>query len=280
MMTIRNLRALGCATLLNLLLAAGAQAGLVLPPPGGGPVDLTQFGAQAYTDTASCPSFCTSFGAGGTVGGVGSTNVSNSFSDSRGNAAAQAILDPSSGLSLPILRAEAYVTGSGSSSAFGTAIAAEGYTYEGAAPKTFDLDITLTGEVFDPTPGDGDTDIEAQIYIFGAEGYEYGFDAATLIFELGVVDIASAGLSLAAGETSDSFTLSFTLDPGQSVFLQATLGADAERDLSFADSFSTLTTSFQDPVGLVAASTVPEPGTFALVVLGLAGVARSGRRRR
>lgn len=258
-----------------------AQAGSI-GPPGEGPVDLTQWGTSASTDTADCPSFCTNFGAGGSVGGQGDLSSSNQFSDGRGNARAEATLDASSGLSMPLMKAEAFVTGGGDSSAFGTAHAVEAYTYNGAAPKTFNLDIMLTGQVFDPTPGDGDTDIVADISIYLAPGYLFGFGRGTLIFELGVVELGREVVSLGAGDTSAIGTLSFMLNPGDSVFLDATLGADAERDLSFADSFSTLTTLFQDPGGLTSVSggvVVPEPGTFSLVTLGLIGLARAGRRR-
>ena len=64
-------------------------------------------------------------------------------------------------------------------------------------------------------------------------------------------------------ETEGSFT--FTLDPGESVYVWAYMRAEAERDESYADAFGTLTFDFADETGLAAASTVPSPGTAALL---------------
>ncbi len=64
-------------------------------------------------------------------------------------------------------------------------------------------------------------------------------------------------------ETEGSFT--FTLDPGESVYVWAYMRAEAERDASYADAFGTLTFDFADDTGLAAASTVPSPGTAALL---------------
>lgn len=246
----------------------------------GGPTDLTQWGTSASARTASCPSFCTSFSFGPSDGGQEVAAAAADFTDSRGNGAASSILSASSGISLPTLRAEAFVTGSGTSSAFGSASGVEGYTYNGAEARTFDLDIMLTGSVFDPTPADGDTSIDASIYVYSGPGFEFGFDYGTLVFELGVVDLAGSQLTLGNGDTALSDSLSFTVQPGQSFFVQAILGASAERDLSSADAFSTLELAFQDASDLVAASgtVVPEPSTALLFMLGLAGLARTGRR--
>ena len=267
---------LALSTLFLTFFAFGASA-QIFP---GGPVDLTQWGTTASARTASCPSFCTSFAFGPSDGGQEEASASTNFSDSRGDAAGAAMLDASSGISLPTLRAQAFVTGSGTSSAFGSALGVEGYTYNGASARTFDLDIMLTGTVFDPTPADGDTSIDASVSVFGASFFEFGFDYASLVFEFGVTDLGTSDLTLLNGNTSASDTLTFTVQPGQSFFIQTTLGASAERDMSSADAFSTLSLAFQDANGLTAASgtVVPEPGTAILFALGLAGLAQSGRR--
>lgn len=269
-----RMRGLALAAVFSSLFAFQASAQIVIP---GGPLD--QWGTSTSARTASCPSFCTSF-AGPFDSGQEVAVSDSSFSDSRGNAAGSAMLNAGSGISVPNLRAEAFVTGSGTSSAFGRASGVEGYTYSGAEARTFNLDIMLTGSVFDPTPADGDTSINASVYIFTAPGFQFGFDYATLVFELGVTELAGSQLSLGNGETALADSLSFTLQPGQSFYLQAALGADAERDLSIADAFSTLSASFEDATGLVAASgtVVPEPSTAVLFLLGLGGLASAGRR--
>ena len=261
------------------LIPALALLGLWMPPPAA--QALSEFGARAGASTATCPSFCTQVDSM-VDGGVGSLFAATDISDSRGDAAAEVTLDASSGLSMPVLKAEAYVTGPTiaggvQSSAFGTAFGVEGYTYQGAGPKTFNLDVDLTGQVIDPTPADGDTDIRADIYIFAEQNFEFFSDLGTLIFEAGAQEITSTTLTLTAGQTLAQDTLTFQLAPGESIYLWALLSADAERDLSSADAFSTVTTSFQDPGGLTSASGgVPEPSLLGLLALGIA----AGLRRR
>ena len=246
---------------------------------------LSEYGARASASTATCPSFCTEFDFALTDGGVGSLFAATDISDSRGNAAAEVTLDGSSGLSMPVLKAEAYVTGPTIAggvqpSAFGTAFGVEGYTYQGAGPKTFNLDVDLTGVVVDPSPEDGDTDIQADIYIFAEQDFLFISDIGTLIFEAGAQAITSTRLQLTAGQTLAQGTLTFQLAPGESIYLWALLSADAERDFSSADAFSTVVTSFQDPGGLTSASGgVPEPALFGLLALGVVASLRRQRVR-
>lgn len=256
-----------------------ALVGLWIPAQAA--VALSEFGARASASTATCPSFCTDFEFAMTEGGVGSLFADTGLSDFRGNAAAQVTLDGSSGLSMPELKAEAYVTGPTigggvQSSAFGTAFGVEGYTYQGLGPKTFNLDVDLTGQVVDSTPADGDTDIVADIYIFAESNFLFISDIGTLVFEAGATEITSTRLRLTAGQTQAQDTLTFDLSPGESIYLWALLSADAERDLSFADAFSTVTTAFQDQDGLTSASggLVPEPALIGLLALGIAATLR------
>ena len=235
-------------------LGSAAQAGLIGPGPGGPPPTgpLTEWGARVGGSTALCPSFCTSVDFAPSDGGPGSLSAETSFSDSRGNTQSRAVLDPGSGLSIPQLQSEAFVTGGGNSSAFGSAFAVEGYTYDGPEAKTFDLDITLTGSIFDPTPGDNDTTIRAEVYIFERQNFVFTSDLGTLLFEFFATEITSTTLNLTGGLISD--TLTFELTPGQEIYLFALLDVDAERDLSSADAFSTLALSIPDPGGLTSAS--------------------------
>ncbi|MFK7894609.1 MAG: PEP-CTERM sorting domain-containing protein [Myxococcota bacterium] len=252
-------------TLTALSFATSAQA--QFGPPG----LLDAYGANASASVADCPSFCTNFNFAPIGGGQGITSDSASVSEARGNSAAFAALDLSSGLSMPLLRAEAFVLNSGGG-AFASAFAVEAYTYTGTGTQTFNLDIDLDGEIFDPTPADGETSIVADIYIFEEFGFQFISDLGTLLFESGATEVTSTRLELSAtGTTSGS--LSFDLAAGESIYLWTLLDVDAERDMSYADAFSTLTTNFQDNTGLVAASPIPEPGTAMLIGFGLAGLA-------
>jgi hypothetical protein len=240
---------------------------------------LTEWGTQVVVSSADCPSFCTSFTFGPADGGLNQASGFSSVDTNRGNAQALAQLAAGTGLVVPTLKAEAYGEPLQSGSAFSTAFGVEGYTYTGLAPKTFSLDITLEGSVSDPTPLDGDTFIEAEIYVFEAENFFFSNDIPTLIFEAGAVVVDSTTLSIEDELNAiRQQTFTFELQPGQSVYLWANLDAEAQRDESFADAFSTLEFSFDDSEGLEAAS-VPEPGTLALLALA-PGMAAAARRRR
>lgn len=246
------------------LLVAGSSAA----------VPLDDWGARTIVSVADCPSFCTNFTFGPTGGGVNQASAFSSVSTFQGNAQASAELDPGAGLNVPILKGEGYSTLSGQGSAFSTAFAVEGYTYTGPGSKTFNLDITLTGSVVDSTPADNDTFIRAQVYIFEPEPFGFFSDLGTLIFEVGAQEIDSTTLTIFDEINAvRQGTLSFTLATGESVYLWALLDAEAQRDLSYADAFSTLGMGFQDDGGLVAASAIPEPATFSLVALGVLGLA-------
>jgi len=246
----------------------------LLLAPTAGAVPLTEWGTDTVTSAADCPSFCTNFTFGPSTGGENETSSQSDVNTFQGNAQASADLDPGAGLNVPILKGEAYSTQSGQGSAFSTAFAVEGYTYTGPGSKDFTLDILLTGSVSDPTPGDNDTFIRAQIYIFEPEPFAFIPDISTLVFEVGAVEIDSTVLTIAGNETNAvrQGSVSFTLATGESVYLWALLDAEAQRELGFADAFSTLALEFEDGGGLVAAS-VPEPTTAALLALGVLGLA-------
>jgi hypothetical protein len=265
-------------SVLRLLSCFSLAASLGLLPAGAASA-LPDWGTRTTVSTADCPSFCTNFDFGASTGGYNETLSEASVDTFRGNAQASAELDASPGLSVPILKAEAYSESPGQGSAFATAFAVEGYTYMGGGTGEFTLDITLTGSVFDPTPLDRDTFIQADIYIFEENPFAFIGDIPTLVFEVGAVEIDSTTLRLDPDVTNGVLngSVSFSLEVGESVYLWANLDAEAQRDLGYADAFATLTTSFVDSTGLVASS-VPEPGTAAL--LALAGLALGVRRRR
>lgn len=240
----------------------------------------TEWGVSASTSTANCPSFCTSFAFGGFDGGLNETSATSSIANLQGTGEARATLDASSGISMPALRAAASSLSSSLGSGFGDAFAVEGYSYVGEGPTIFTIDVSLTGTVVDATPVDLDTSIDARVVVFQENPFFFSSDYGSLVFELGAVPIDETQLSLTGSATSVASSLTFTVNPGESFYVWATLGADAERDLSSADALNTLTMAFQDSTGLTAAS-VPEPGASAMLGAGvLLLAARRGRVRR
>ena len=80
----------------------------------------------------------------------------------------------------------------------------------------------------------------------------------------------------AAGTATLGVTVN--LNPGDSVWVWAFLQTPAY-DGSYVDASHTFVTRWDNGAGLVAANSVPEPGTLALLGLGLAGLGLSRRRR-
>lgn len=236
---------------------------------------LTEWGTTAQASTADCISSCTNVDFGPPSGGPMQSSAATSLTDTKGSAAAAAALDPGSGIATPLLRAEAF-SKSSLGSAFGTAFGVEGYTNTSGSVQSYTLNILLEAFVGDLGAGDGK--VTADVIAWRTANFFFSSDRATLLFEASATIVDEAQLLVDLSEIpSANGSVSFTLDPGESVYVWARLKADARRDMSFADAFSTLTTSFTDPTGLAAAS-LPEPGPLALLAgaaLGLAG----GRRR-
>lgn len=231
-----------------------------------------QWGAQTSASTAYAPSYWTDFD-GMYDGGSGMTDSYATFEDNRGSAQASAALQ-AAGI-MPVLKAEGYLKGAGNNGASGGGLAAELYTYTGAATATLEINAALSGEVYDPE-GRG-SQVRARIYIFEAPNFVFCQDPGTIIYEYGAAEKASFELFLEEGDTLVQGSATFDVQPGETFVLWADLGAEAEWGTAYADAFSTLSLDFTDPTGLVALS--PEPASLALMLGGLAA-ARFVRRRR
>ena len=258
----------------SCLLAWGAAAPAVV---------LDQWGTGVVVFTADCPgSDCSNSTYGDTYESRQAPSAFSEVSTSVGHAKGSVELGPGSGLAVPELKAEAYSDEAFLGSAFSTVFGVEGYTYSGSDPKDFRLDFNLSGIVSDSTPNDGETFIQAQVYLF-KDNLEFFFTPELDRLQGADVITFSEQLLFPGPSSLQEGNLSFTLNPGQSVYLWARLDADARRDKSSANAYSTLTFKFDDPAGLTAASnpsppvTTPEPG--AGVLLGIGVLVTLGARR-
>jgi len=187
-------------------------------------------------------------------------------------------LDASGAIATPVLGTWAasdpdslFDQGSGKAEAFSV----EGYTNVGLTTESWSLDITLEGSIFDPVGSD--TSIELELVAWGEENFRFSTDKATLEVEDGVPILDETTLGIFDEATSSvSGSLHFSLAPGESVYVWALLTAEAERNGAWADALGTVTMAFDDPTGLRAASTVPEPALATL--LGTAVLAAAGAR--
>ncbi len=269
-----NLSGALCASLFSLSLVSTADAA------------LTDWGARAGSSIADCPSFCTNFNFGPTVGGVNVVDSgTSSVSDSRGSASASASL--TGGFSTPVLRAEAYANPA-FHGAFASAFAVQGYTYNGAG-ETLTLDVSLDGLVTDPETDPSDTRASMEIVLYESAPFAFISDRGTLDFEVGATPLSQPDGSEASvvlqldftNPTNDSGQLSVDVATGDEFYLWAFLRAVAQSgsEATSADAFNTGTMSFAGNPDLTAAGTtvIPLPAAFWLFsgsLLGLFGVVR------
>ncbi|MEO8627931.1 MAG: hypothetical protein ABI612_07490 [Betaproteobacteria bacterium] len=172
---------------------------------------------------------------------------------------------------LPTLKALASSDSSLGYSTSASAEAVQAYTYTGGTPQTFTLVVTVDGVL---------TGQDNRV-IGGVSAYGEDYLTGTVVDGPGTLltNPISFALSL-TGNSTKSF--SFTLDPGESVYLDAFLSASARstRGPSVADAFNTMTMRFTDTTGLVVARPIPEAGSLPLLCAGLALVAMIIRGRR
>lgn len=160
----------------------------------------------------------------------------------------------------------------------------QGYTNTSASPLATSLVLNLTADVT------GTNDLDARVYLFEDENFEFAFDNGTILFESssqlwpGFEDYANnlgpdgfdIDLHNFTGAVDEARQFDFTVDPGDSFYVWARLVATADTP-GEVDAFSTLTASLTNTEGLQPAS-VPEPSTLALMCIALALPASLRRR--
>ena len=247
---------------------------------------LIHWGAQAGTSVADCPSFCTSFNFGPTLGGENVANSGiSSVSEFRGDARASASL--TGGLNTPVLKAES-AANPNTNGAFATAFGVQGYTYNGAG-ETLTLDITLDGLVSDPEMDPFDTRVYLEVVLYAPDPFGFYSDRGTLDFEVGAIPLSQPDSSEASvflqldhtNTTNDSGQISIDVATGDEFYIWAFLRAESQSGLAAtsADAFNTGSMSFVGNPDLTAASAavVPLPAAvwfFGSGLLGLIGIAR------
>lgn len=249
------------------------------------------FGTTAGTSVADdCPSFCTDFIFGPSLGGEGVTITgTSSVAAPFGNASASAEL--TGGLNTPVLKAksEANPTLNG---AFATAFGVQGYTYNGPS-GTISLDISLDGNVTDFDSDPTDTSVFFEVVLYEIESFAFFTDRGSLDFELGAtplvqndIDLSEASVQLQLdflNPTSVFGEISIDVETGDEFYIWAFLRAESQSGLNraSADAFNTGFIEFLDNPDLVAASTsvVPVPASVWLFASGLVGLVTFARRK-
>ena len=242
---------------------------------------LEEWGATSSTSLADCPSFCTNFTFGPSLGGPGITTTGISeITGFRGHARASASLTGE--LSSPLLKAEAFANPN-SHGAFATAFAVQAYTYAGPG-ETIVIDVMLDGLVNDPENDSSDTSAYMEVVLYRPENFLFISDRGTLELEAGAMpylqpDLSPAAVSLRLDHLNpiaDSGQISVDASNGDEFYLWSFLRADATAGLSAtsADAFNTGTISFSGDPALIATAPVPIPATIWLFGGALLGLTR------
>lgn len=271
---------------LSLALSATGLAQVTLEP---------SWGSQSFASVADrrFTSTSTNFNFAPSDGGAGALSSFSSLSETRGSSSGFGLLDASNGLSVPLLRTYAS-TNNGNWAAFGSSVVIEGYTYGGTETATFSLDAALTGSVANMdndfagnfatlsiwTPQGGFNSPIVGRAANPDDGFFFSTDEGSYL-EFGFNRLDTLRLEQNGIGTDDllSGTLSWSMEPGETVYLWASARSAVYGPSSTADARNTLTTSFQNSAGLFSLSggVIPEPSA---VLLGLLGVFAVARRKR
>lgn len=164
----------------------------------------------------------------------------------------------------------------------------QGYTNTTGSPLSTSLLLNLSADI------SGLNDLEARVYLFEDEDFEFSGDPGTILFESssqlwpGFESFANnAGpdgfdvlIGNHTGPVNETRQFDFTVPAGDSFYVWARLLGTAD-NVGVVDAFSTLTASLTNTEGLVPASPgVPEPGTCTLIALGATLLLSRRRRQR
>jgi hypothetical protein len=223
------------------------------------------------------------------AGGLNESPTSLTFSLPGGSAVASASSALASEGFVPTLRAVATNNGS---SAQAVAWGVQGFTNISSAPVATELVLDLTATL------SGGNDLQAHIYLFEEENFEFYGDSGTMLFESNSVlwpgfepftnNSGPEGFDISFkffdGVVDEQRRFPFTVDPGDSFYVWANLIATADRS-GQSNAGSTLTASFTNVVGLQPVAMdpgdigkVPDGGTTLCLAL-IAGLGLRLMRR-
>ena len=225
-------------------------------------------------------------------GGLNEPFASQTLSNSSGTAISESSSSLSANGFIPTLRAKAAIT-SGLTHAQAVAWGVQGYTNTSGSPLNTSLILNFTADIT------GGNDVEARIYLFQDEDFEFSQDPGTILFESSsklwpgfdafANNLGADGFDIQfknhTGQIDETRSFDFTVDPGDSFYVWARLVATAD-NIGVADASSTLTASFSNIEGLTPAATstliVPLPAAawMAVPLLGGLGVTQLVRRKR
>ena len=168
---------------------------------------------------------------------------------------------------IPTLRAKATTS---SISAQAIAWGVQGYTNTSGSPLDTTLMLDLSAEIT------GSNDLEARVYLFEDENFEFSFDPGTILFEstsrlwpgFPANDLSPTGFDIDinsfTGAVDEQRSFDFTVAPGDSFYVWARLVTTVDNP-GEVDAFSTLTASLSNTAGLTPAA-VPEPSQLSLLL--------------
>jgi hypothetical protein len=241
---------------------------------------VSGFGVAASSVTASnCPSFCTTGGGGDfQYDSAGGEFITVASSTETSYASGEAFADLAGSTYLPTLRVRtsADVGRGGDAEAFGV----QGFTYTGPGATTLILDFNLHGSVGEGTPGAYSYNVlRADVAVMIGSQLDWYPDFATLVYEVATGNVVgNESVFISTGNDVDvGSSISFAIDPGTDFYVIASMGANSRN--GFADSWNTLSLSFDDDTGLTAASVVPVPAAVWLFGSALAALGCVRRNR-